>query len=151
VIVGDARLELAKAPKSGLDILAVDAFSSDAIPLHLLTQEALGVYLDALSPRGLLLVHISNRYIDLEPVLAAAAKRRGLHTMVRSDNPVGRDLLTGSVWVLLTRDPQQLIAVQARSAEYRWDPLPAPVGRVWTDDHASVLPYVRWHNLMGKK
>jgi hypothetical protein len=151
VIVGDARLELAKAPKGGLDILAVDAFSSDAIPLHLLTQEALGVYLDALSPRGLLLVHISNRYIDLEPVLAAAAKRRGLHTMVRSDNPVGRDLLTGSVWVLLTRDPQQLIAVQARSAEYRWDPLPTPAGRVWTDDHASVLPYVRWHNLMGKK
>ncbi len=151
VILGDARLELAKASKGGLDILAVDAFSSDAIPLHLLTQEALRVYLDALSPKGLLLVHISNRYIDLQPVLAATAKRQGLHTMVRSDNPVGKDLLTGSVWVLLTRDPQQVIAVQAGSAGHPWEALPAPAGRVWTDDHASVLPYVRWHNLMGKQ
>ena len=108
------------------------------------------MYLGALSSRGLLLVHISNRFIGLEPVLAAAAQRRGLHTMVRSDNPVGQDLLTGSVWVLLTRDPQQLIAVQARSAGHDWDPLPAPADRVWTDRHASVLPYVRWHNLMGK-
>jgi hypothetical protein len=149
VVIGDARLELASEPDGSFDLLAIDAFSSDAIPLHLMTDEAMGVYLDKLSPRGLLLIHISNRYIDLEPVLAAAAKRRGLYAAVRSDNPVGEESLTGSVWVLLTRDQGQFIALQARSIGYEWDPLPAPASRAWTDSHASVLPYVRWHNMIG--
>ena len=77
VVLGDARLDLAAMPAGSLDLLAVDAFSSDAIPLHLLTDEAFGVYLDKLGPRGLLLVHISNRFIELEPVLAAVARKRG--------------------------------------------------------------------------
>jgi hypothetical protein len=60
-------------------------------------------------------------------------------------------MLTGSVWVLLTRDPKQIIAVQARSAGHEWSLLPAPAARVWTDDHASVLPYVRWDYLVKLK
>lgn len=151
VVLGDARIELAKAPRGGLDLLAVDAFSSDAIPLHLLTDEAIGVYLDALSPHGLLLIHISNRFIDLDPVLAAAARHRGLHAMLREDNPKGGNMLTGSVWVLLTRDPKQIIAVQARSDGHEWRGLPAPAPRAWTDDHASVLPFVRWSHLVKLK
>ncbi|MGN6356732.1 MAG: hypothetical protein ACTHLU_04535 [Novosphingobium sp.] len=151
IVLGDARIELAKARRGGLDLLAVDAFSSDAIPLHLLTDEALGVYLDALSPRGLLLVHISNRFIELGPVLAAAARRRGLHAMLREDKPERSGMLTGSVWVLLTRDPQQIVAVQARSKGHEWQPLPPPAARVWTDDHASVLPFVRWNQLVKLK
>ena len=150
VILGDARIELAKAPRGGLDLLAVDAFSSDAIPLHLLTDEAMGVYLDALSPRGLLLIHISNRYIDLAPVLAAAAQKRGLRAMLREDVPEKSYMLTASSWVLLTRDPTQIIAVQARSNGNEWKPLPAPAARAWTDDHASVFPFVQWRHMLGK-
>ena len=151
VVLGDARIELAKAPRGGLDLLAVDAFSSDAIPLHLLTDEAIGVYLDALSPRGLLLVHVSNRFIDLAPVLAAAAKHRGLQAMLREDSPADGKMLTGSVWILLTRDPRQMIAVQAGSNGHEWRRLPAPAARAWTDDHASVLPFVRWNYLVKLK
>ncbi len=151
VVLGDARLELAKEPRGAFDLLAIDAFSSDSIPLHLLTDEALGIYLDALSPKGVLVLHISNRFIGLEPVLAAAARQRRLHAMVREDNPGGEDMLTGSVWVLLTRDPAQIIAVQARSDGHEWRALPPPAPRAWTDDHASVLPFVRWHNMLGKR
>ncbi len=79
IMLGDARLSLAREPAGRLDLLAVDAFSSDAIPIHLLTREALQVYRRALKQDGLLLIHISNRYLDLEPVLAAAAKRDGWH------------------------------------------------------------------------
>jgi hypothetical protein len=151
VVLGDARIELAKEPRGSLDLLAIDAFSSDSIPLHLLTDEALGIYLDALSAKGVLLFHISNRFIDLKPVLAAAAKRRGLHAMARDDNPAGQDMLTGSIWVLLTRDPAQLTAVQAVSGGHSWQPLPKPAASAWTDDHASVLPYLRWAHMFARQ
>src|SRR3546814_1330524 len=76
-VLGDARLELAKQPPGRFDTLVIDAFSSDAIPLHLLTREAVGIYARSLKPDGILLIHISNRFFDLEPVLAAEAKARG--------------------------------------------------------------------------
>jgi hypothetical protein len=151
VVIGDARIELVREPKGSFDILAVDAFSSDAIPLHLMTDEAMGVYLDRLTPGGLLLVHISNRYIDLEPILAAVARRRGLTAMVRSDSPEPDGLLTGSVWVLLTRDRARLAGLQQLSGEAKWHGLRNTGARVWTDDHASILPYVKWGNLMGPR
>jgi hypothetical protein len=77
--------------------------------------------------------------------------RRGLTAMVRSDSPFGDGLLTGSLWVLLARDPDQLAAVQRLSGDTGWHGLRDPAERVWTDDHASILPYVKWHNLMGTK
>ncbi|MDR2857096.1 MAG: hypothetical protein LBV50_04530 [Novosphingobium sp.] len=150
VALGDARVELARAAPGSLDVLAVDAFSSDAIPLHLLTDEAIGVYLRALSPGGLLLIHISNRYIELEPVLAAVAKHRGLTAAVRDDNPHDRTVLTASSWVLMTRDPGQLKVLAAARPDAPWTKLMAPAPHVWTDDHASILPYIRWANLVGK-
>jgi len=150
VVLGDARLELAKTQPGSIDVLAVDAFSSDAIPLHLLTDEAFGVYLDALSPRGILLVHISNRYIELEPVLAAAARKRKLAALVRDDNPQDQTLLTASSWVALSRDPRQLEALARARPDAPWDKLDSPAAQGWTDDHASILPYVRWNRLLGK-
>jgi hypothetical protein len=150
VALGDARLELAKTAPGSLDVLAVDAFSSDAIPLHLLTDEAIGVYLRALSPKGLLLIHISNRYIELEPVLSAAARHRGLTAMVRDDNPYDRERLTPSSWVLMTRDPNALKALAAARPDAPWSKLLPPAAHVWTDDHASILPYIRWASLMGQ-
>lgn len=150
VLLGDARLELAAMPKGSLDLLAVDAFSSDAIPLHLLTDEAFGVYLDGLSPRGILLVHISNRFIELEPVLAAVAEKRGLAVAVREDNPADRSVVTPSNWVAMSRDPAQIEALRALDPASSWQPLLKPAPGVWTDDHASILPYIRWKNLFGK-
>ncbi len=151
VVIGDARIEVAKAEPGSFDVLAVDAFSSDAIPLHLLTDEAMGVYLKALSPRGLLLIHISNRFIELEPVLAAAAKGRGLAAAVRDDNPPDHAYQTPSSWVVLSRDKAQLDALAKARPEAEWRPLLAPAERLWTDDHASILPYVRWRHMLMKQ
>jgi len=146
VVLGDARLSLGREPPGRLDLLAVDAFSSDAIPIHLLTREALQVYRRALKRDGLLLVHISNRYLDLEPVLHAAAKRDGWHAAAFDYNPAvgeeGRNL-SRSVWVAMTRDADTLMTLRIASAEdaHLWRPL---VGRPgfpgWTDDYASILP-----------
>ncbi|GAA4763824.1 hypothetical protein [Novosphingobium ginsenosidimutans] len=152
VVLGDARLELARVPKGGLDMLAVDAFSSDAIPLHLMTDEAMGVYLDALSPQGILLIHISNRYIDLEPVLAANAAKRGLHAVLRDDDPsqeIG-NYFTPSTWVAIARDPSRIADLRKVDPSRAWRPLGPPAARAWTDDHASILPQVRWNNMLGQ-
>jgi SAM-dependent methyltransferase len=149
VRIGDARLELARLPARSFDVIAVDAFSSDAIPLHLLTAEALGVYERALAPKGLLMIHISNRYFELEPQLSAALAAMGWQARVLTDQPRRDSVFTGSVWVAVTRDPAQLARITAGRRE--WKPLLAIAGtRPWTDEHASILPAVRWQNLLGK-
>lgn len=149
VVLGDARLELAKAAPGSFDVLAIDAFSSDAIPLHLMTAEAFGVYLQALSPKGTLLVHISNRYIDLEPVVAAEVRARGLHAAMREDAPPAGSNWTGSSWIAITRDPGQLARLGQKAPAMAWRPLVRPATRSWNDDHASILPYIQWRNFLG--
>ncbi len=152
IVLGDARLSLAREPAGKLDLLAVDAFSSDAIPIHLLTREALQVYRRALKPDGLLLIHISNRYLDLEPVLAAAAKRDGWHAAAFDYFPgkeEERRNLSRSIWVAMTNDRDGLTTLRIASAEdgHLWRPL---VGRPgfpgWTDDYASILPLLEGWN-----
>lgn len=152
VVIGDARLELAKMPAGSFDLLAIDAFSSDAIPLHLLTSEAIGVYIDRLSPKGVLLVHISNRFIDLEPVLAAAVKQRGLAAVARDDLQAGNQavLFTSSTWIAIARDPAQIAALGKVAPAFGWTSLDPPAARAWSDDHASILPHIRWNILIGK-
>lgn len=150
VVIGDARIELAKAPKGSFDLLAIDAFSSDAIPMHLMTDEAIGVYLDALSERGYLLIHISNRFIELEPVLAAVAKSRGLAAAIREDNPPAGTEYTPSSWVIVTRDPARLAELARLAPQSPLRPLQKAASRPWTDDHASILPYVQWQALTGR-
>ena len=135
-------------PPGSFDALAIDAFSSDSIPLHLLTEEAVAVYERALTKDGILLIHISNRFIDLEPVLAGIAKRRGMAAMLRMDAQRDSRLLTTSVWVALARKQVTLDQMRARRADIAWKPLDQPSGRVWTDDYASILPYIRWHTIM---
>jgi len=150
IVVGDARLELARARPGSFDVLAIDAFSSDAIPLHLMTDEAVAVYERALSPQGLLMIHVSNNYIELEPVLAAIAARHRLHALVRLDAPSG-ELTVASGWVALTRDPTKLATLKAGSRKLEWRAIEPAQGDAWTDDHASVLPYIRWRNILGKR
>ncbi len=149
VVIGDARIELAKAPRGSFDLLAIDAFSSDAIPMHLMTNEAMGVYLDALSDKGLLLIHISNRFIELEPVLAAAVKSRGLAAAVRADNPPGVTEYTPSSWVVIARNQARLDDLVHLTPKTPLRPLSPAANRMWTDDHASILPYVQWHAFTG--
>ena len=149
VRIGDARLELARLPAQSFEVIAVDAFSSDAIPLHLLTAEALQVYQRALAPNGLLMIHISNRYFELEPQLSAALGERGWHARVLTDQPKRDSVLTASVWVAVARDPAQLARITAGRKE--WKPLlEVPGTHPWTDEHASILAAVRWRNLVGK-
>ncbi len=145
VVIGDARLELEAMAPASFDILVIDAFSSDAIPLHLLTNEAMGIYLEALGDDGLLVMHISNNYIHLQPVIAQLAQTRGLTARLLFDDASGGDELFASSWVVLARDPAQLARLQA---DGNWQELPAGQGPVWTDDYASILPYLNWSNFM---
>ncbi|HEX2762273.1 MAG TPA: fused MFS/spermidine synthase [Allosphingosinicella sp.] len=146
IVLGDARLRLAREPAGRLDLLAVDAFSSDAIPIHLLTREALQVYARAMKPDGLLLIHISNRYLDLQPVLAQAAKRDGWQAAVFEYLPTAEERSRNigmSIWVAMTRKPEAMALLRMASGEDAalWRPL---AGRSdfdgWTDDYASILP-----------
>jgi SAM-dependent methyltransferase len=153
IILGDARLSLARQPPGEIDILAVDAFSSDAVPMHLLTREALEVYRRALTPDGLLLIHISNRYLDLRPVLAAAARKGGWHAAIYDYVPTAAEQaknMTISVWVALARDPDTLLALRISSAgdAHLWRPLEERPGFAgWSDDYASILPLLEdWSN-----
>ena len=136
VVVGDARLTLAKEAPKSFDFLLMDAFSSDAVPTHLLTVEALRLYLDKLSDRGVLVMHVSNRHLDLIPVVLAAAQEiPGAHAVVAIDRspPQGYD-----------KSPSHAVLVTkfASSSISAWpDALPPATTSVsaWTDDYSDVI------------
>ncbi len=147
IILGDARLTIAQQPAQSLDLLAIDAFSSDAVPMHLMTREAMEVYGRALQPDGLILFHISNRYLDLRPVLAANAKALGWEGMILVDQ-VGEEnpLNYTSIWVAMSRDSGTLLLLQIASgkAGRDWLTLDELKGfEGWTDDHASIMPLLK--------
>jgi SAM-dependent methyltransferase len=142
VVIGDARLKLAAVPDGRFDVLAIDAFSSDSIPLHLMTEEAFATYRRVLKPGGLLLVHISNRFVDLGPMVAALARASGWHGRIRSDLEVQGEGATPSVWIALARTERRIAELESASA-LPWAELPPPARRAWTDDNASVLPLIR--------
>jgi SAM-dependent methyltransferase len=147
IVLGDARLSLAEGPAGRFDLLVVDAFSSDAVPMHLLTREALQVYARALKPDGLLLVHISNRYLDLEPVLAAGARAIGWEAALLHHRPpetLDEDYVHPSVWVAMAGDGDMLTEmVQASGSNGYWDELDSRRGFPgWSDDFASILPLI---------
>ena len=145
VIIGDARLTLEHGPAAADDLLVVDAFSSDAIPMHLLTTEAFAAYRRHLRPNGLLLVHISNRYLDLKPVVAAAAAAGGWQARIRTYLPDESERARNygaSIWIALSPNPQTVDRLVALSGE-QWQVLrPEPGFAAWTDDHASLLPLI---------
>jgi len=146
IVIGDARLTLEREPHGSADVLVIDAFSSDSIPMHLLTLEAFDVYRDHLGPDGLLIVHISNRYLDLRPVLAAAAAH-GWSARVRIYMPDAAEKkrrAAPSMWVALSESPRTIAAVEQASGKDGWQPLPKSANSAWTDDHASVLPLIIW-------
>jgi SAM-dependent methyltransferase len=143
LIVGDARLTLNKLPDASFDLIVVDAFSSDAVPVHLMTAEALKMYLAKLKPDGVALLHISNRYLDLDAVLSATAPAvPGLKGLIISDDTADTTSYAQST---------STVALFARSKEildkYRGTGTPAELDpgtlRAWTDDYSDILgPFV---------
>jgi hypothetical protein len=146
IVLGDARLSLVNEPAGSLDLLVVDAFGSDTIPIHLLTREALALYRKDLQPHGVLAFHISNRYLDLKPLLGDLARDAGLELLVQEDAKLPEtDLVAGkapSTWVLMTNAREDFGAL---TSDARWHPLP-PHARptVWTDDFSNPLSVMRW-------
>jgi hypothetical protein len=139
--LGDARLsmerELAAGQPGRYDVIAVDAFSSDAIPVHLLTREALGVYLAHLAPGGIVAFHVSNRYLDLPPVVAQLAAAHGVAAWQIEDHPT-EDHLSFTDWVLVGRDIPQALK------ETGWLLTPKPGAPLWTDTTNNLFKALRF-------
>ncbi|MCY3818075.1 MAG: fused MFS/spermidine synthase [Gammaproteobacteria bacterium] len=149
IVLGDARLTLAREPDGSFDLLIVDAFSSAAIPVHLLTEEALAMYMRKLKDRGVLLLHISNRMLNLEPVVAGIAGELG-HTALlgRHDEPGGDadQPSAPSRWVAIARDGETL---EQLSLGEGWSPLDPDTRRVWRDDFSNLAGVIQWRKKLG--
>jgi len=142
--IGDARLNLLAERGGSLDLLALDAFSSDSVPMHLMTREAFASYARVLAPNGLLLVHISNRFLDLEPVVSSAAVAGDWHAarLLYHPAPGGPPGGTPSLWIALSHDAGKIAALRARNAA--WAPLPRYPGFTpWSDDYSTILPLIK--------
>ncbi len=145
VRLGDARLVLAGAPDAAYDLIVLDAYSSDAPPLHLITLEAVRLYLSKLAPGGVLLFNVSNRHLRLAPVLGALARAAGLVARARDDAAVGPAERargkTESHWIVMARRVEDLGAL---ATDPRWSSVAPADGAPWTDDFASLLTAFRW-------
>jgi SAM-dependent methyltransferase len=140
IAMGDARLSLEREQPENFDLLVVDAFSSDAIPVHLLTKEAMELYFRHLKPEGFLAVHISNRYLDLEPVLAGEAKATGkIGVVVDTEDDDTQDLF-GATWVLI-RSPAAGFSKNIMTASS--DLAKARKIRLWTDDYSNLFQILK--------
>jgi hypothetical protein len=137
-VLGDGRLMLEREPAQNFDLLAIDAFSGDSIPTHLLTLEAMQAYLRHLKSDGVLAVHITNRYLDLRPVIAAAAEQLGLSALIFDLDPAAGDrFCRHSVWVLLM--PVERAAQLAKTFHGAEKLVPRPGFPVWTDSFSNLL------------
>jgi SAM-dependent methyltransferase len=141
VVVGDARLSLERVPSQQFDLLVVDAFSSDSIPVHLLTREAFDLYARHLKPGGTLAIHISNRYLNLTPVVTRAAVAEGREVLMVANEPDQRMGISRSTWLLvcpkgglLEREGVRPAGTLLTSSNHT--PL-------WTDDYSSLLPLLK--------
>ena len=143
VVLGDARLQLASASEDGYDLLVLDAFSSDSIPVHLVTREAVELYRSKLAADGILVFHISNRYLHLEPVISQLAADAGMTAYIGEDLETGGvPGKTASIWVAMSEDRGRL---EGLSEARLWRPLPAhPDAPLWRDDFSNVLSVFTW-------
>ncbi len=146
IVLGDARLSMKSAAPVSYDMIILDAFSSDAIPMHLVTREALSLYLSKLREGGILVLHISNRYLNLKPVLGNLADDAGLVSFVRDDlhltNAARREKKAISSWVAMARRPEDLGDL---TQDQRWHPLRRrPEKALWTDDFSDIMSVFNW-------
>ena len=142
IVEGDARTSLAGEPRQNFNVLVVDAFTGDAIPLHLLTAQALALYRRHLAPGGILAFHISNQHVDLEPAIALLAQSAGMQSVRVSSLANDSRGEFSAYWVLVTNNSaflgQPVVAAAAKP------PIFKPGLRLWTDDYSSLLPLLRW-------
>ena len=143
VVEGDARLSLQNAPESHFGLIVLDAFSSDAIPVHLITQQALDLYLSKLAPGGILAFNASSRSLNLNPILADLAESRNLICIAfddtKPDSVEGKD---PSHWIVMARSPEEISYLSINS---QWQRLYGRKGaRVWSDDFSNILRAIRW-------
>jgi hypothetical protein len=144
VALGDARLSLEREAPQRFDVLAVDAFSSDAIPVHLITREALAVYLKHTGEDGIVAFHVSNRFLDLVPVVARIARENGAHAVLVRDDPDDEDDVRRSRtdWVLVSRDAKVLQRKEIVKAGAE-APKDRAEWRTWTDDYSNLVQILR--------
>jgi spermidine synthase len=142
IIKGDARTSLSAEPPQGFNVLVVDAFSGDAIPLHLLTTQALALYRRHLAPGGIIAFHISNRHVDLEPPVALLAQSAGMHVAaITTPSNDERNEFTAT-WMLLSENADFFARPEIARAAHQ--PGTIPGLRPWTDDFSSLLPVLHW-------
>jgi spermidine synthase len=145
IIPGDARLSLERQVPQGFDVLVVDAFSGDAIPVHLLTREAFELYFRHLKPRGVLAIHVSNRFLDLSRVVEAGARIAGARAVKVTNDADEANAVYESTWMLLDRSASPSRTVSALIE----DKVSLPQGtslqiedrpvRAWTDDYSNLI------------
>lgn len=140
MVLGDARLSLEKEAPHGFDVLAVDAFSGDSIPVHLITREAMAVYLRHMNPQGIIAFHITNRFLWLAPMVKQIATDHGLHAVLIHDEAENSDLRITD-WVLVARDSQVLQQEAIRKAAAPIDPTPGLA--TWTDDFNNLFAVLK--------
>ena len=147
VVLGDARMTLAREPDGAFGLIVLDAFSGDAIPIHLLTREALRIYLAKLADGGLIALHVSNNYLDLGPAVRELARDAGLAGLDLDETTIpANELSQGrmpSHWVILARRASDLNRLAGRPG---WRPCRPSNGRapLWTDDHSDLFGLLRW-------
>jgi len=142
LVLGDARLSLEREKPQQFDVLAVDAFSSDAIPVHLITREALGVYLKHMKPAGIVAFHVSNRFLDLIPVVERLGRELGVHVVLVADKGKDDEDKTTSDWVLVSRSKAALELPEIKAVspveiedQTHW--------RTWTDDYSNLVQILK--------
>jgi spermidine synthase len=146
IVLGDGRLSIAGADPGRFDLIVVDAYGSDAVPVHMITREAVELFASKLAPDGVIAFHISNQFLDLEPVLGGIAGSLGYAALVRDDNAItpaeqarGR---VASTWAAVARLPRTLDPLRERGT---WRALRVhPGARVWTDSFTNLLGIIRW-------
>jgi spermidine synthase len=147
--IGDGRLKIMQAAPKYFDMIIIDAFSSDAVPIHLLTVESLQIYLDRLKDSGIIAVHISNRYLNLQPNLQALAKVHNLHQTFLADNYFASNDSANyerspAEYAIFTRD-QGIVNYLAKVSGDAWAPIDAwPDFQPWTDSHSSIFPLLNF-------
>ena len=150
LVVGDARLKLRSAPDAQYGLIILDAFSSDSIPMHLITREALALYERKLAAHGIIAFHISNLYLDLSHTLDALAHDAHLECVIEDDRAVSQPEFEAgkfpSTWVVMARNDADLNAlISSPGSRGKWVPIHTTGGqRVWTDDYSNLLSAIHW-------
>ena len=145
VVIGDGRLQLARERDGRLDFLLLDAFSSDSVPTHLLSREALQMYLSKLTPEGIVMFHVSNRYLDVEKLVSALVMDSGLTAFSRFDDAgdlrqIGK---SSAHHIVAARRMEDLLGIRGRPG---WVAVTRPADfQPWTDDYSNLLSLIRWH------